>query len=438
MSNTYNNTFHTKVGNYARDVSIIGVGNSPWMLTHKHPEWNGITEQELFALSAISAMDDAGITGKDIDALAYSQLFTETSQVINPNVFVEDWLGMRGKASWHTESACTSPAIAFDTAVMAVASGKYDVVLAGGVDIAQSRPKPNMPACFREPQTADELHKIAATQWTDTAYTRYSTDEGVGMMEDYIPYYMNKYGVTSDQIDDALNGLAISDSRSAALCPDAIMDESYVQLAKKAGYDDVHEYMKSPHNPKIANYVRVSGTTKYADGSAAVIVCASNIAQKISKNTPIKVLGTGNSFLDHIHPFNLNSMTKEATSQLYERTGLSGKDIDLLLSPNFMITEALPVVEQVGYIPEGQAWEYFKDGRTAFDGDKPFNPGGGTQCFGHCYGAGGLLMISMAVKQMRGEAGAIQVKKTPQTSLIRAQGGAQGTIMIALGSPDKY
>jgi len=438
MGNYYN-TFQTKTGDYARSVSIIGVGNSPYMITHKDPEWNGITEVELFAQSAIAAMDDAGITGKDIDALTYSQLFTETSAVIDPNVFALDWLGMRGKASWHVESACTSPGIAFDNAVMAVASGKYDVVLAGGVDIAQSKPRDNMPACFREPQEAAQLHKIAAKQWQDTAYTRYGTDNGVIMFEDYVYQYMDKYGVTAEEMDDAFIGLTISESRSAAVHPDATMKESYIDIAKKAGFDDVWDYMRSFHNPKITNHVRANEGIKYADGSACVIVAATDVAEKLCKNDKpmIKVLGTGASFIDHIHPDNLTAMTREATRQLYERTGLTGDDIDLLYTQNYMAPDALHVVEEVGYIPKGKAHEYFKDGRTAYDGDKPMNTGGGIQCFGHCYGAGGLLMVAEATRQMRGEAGTAQVKKVPKTTLIRSQGGSQGTIMIGLQTMDK-
>jgi acetyl-CoA C-acetyltransferase len=254
------------------------------------------------------------------------------------------------------------------------------------------------------------------------------------MMEDHVEYYMKKYGVTAEQIDDAFIGLNISDSRSAALHPSAIMKESYIDIAKRAGFDDVWEYMRSPNNPKIANHVRASGTTKYADGSAAVIVAATDVAREICRDgkQPIEVLGTGFSNIDHLHPFNLMSMTIEATRQLYATTGLTGDDIDLLLSPNYMVPESLHVVEAVGYIPEGKAWEYFRDGRTAFDGDKPLNPGGGTQCFGHCYGAGGLLMVGESVRQMRGEGGASQIKRLPEHTLIRAQGGAQGTVMIGL------
>ena len=427
-----------KNGKREREVAIIGVGNTPWVLAHKEPDWAGITEPEMFALAAIDAMKDAGLTGKDIDAFTYSQLFNATSDTINANVAVQNWIGMRGKESFHIESACTSPAAAFEAACDMVASGKHDVVLAGGVDIAQSRPISNNPACFREPQAAADLNAVAGTRWQDNAFTRFQTDEGRVMMEAYAYAYMKEYGLTPKDIDDAFLGLNISDSRSAAACGEGIMKKSYVDMAKEAG-QDVWDYMRAATNPSIANFVHASGTSKYADGAAAVIVTTVEKAREWSKRTgrpAILVRGTAYSNVEHVHPFNLEEMNKEGWRLLQERTGVKSEDIDALQTPSFMIPENLSFVQQVGYIPEGKAHEYFRDGRTAFDGDKPINTCGGTQCYGHVYGAGGLMMITEAVRQFRGEAGAHQMKKLPYVQLIRAQGGAQGTNMILLETLD--
>jgi acetyl-CoA C-acetyltransferase len=83
------------------------------------------------------------------------------------------------------------------------------------------------------------------------------------------------------------------------------------------------------------------------------------------------------------------------------------------------------VPEEVGYVPRGEAWKYAIDGRFAFDGDKPINTHGGRCNFGHAHGASGIADIVEAVRQMRGEAGATQMKKLPQTTLFRGFGGGQ-------------
>ncbi len=439
LNTDLNLTIHpSKNGALQREVAIIGVGHTPWMLTHKTEDWAGITEPELFAIAALDAMDDAGLTGKDIDAFTYAQLFNATSDTINANVAVQNWIGMRGKESFHVESACTSPGAAFEAAVDMVASGKHDVVLAGGVDIAQSRPVNNNPACFREPQAAADLNAVAGIRWQDNAYTRFQSDEGRVMMEGYAYSYMKKYGLTPKDIDDAFIGLNISDSRSAAACGEGITKKSYVELAEEAG-KDVWDYMRAPTNPQIANFVRASGTSKYADGAAAVIVTTVEKAREWAEKTgrpAILVRGTAYCNLDHIHPWNLEEMNKECWRALQERTGVTSEEIDAVQSPSYMCPENFSFVSQIGYIPEEKVYEYYRDGRTAFDGDKPMNTCGGTQGYGHCYGAGGLMMIDEAVRQFRGEAGAHQMKKLPYVQIVRSQGGAQGTNMILLETLD--
>lgn len=427
-----------KNGAREREVAIIGVGNTPWMLAHKTPEWEGTTEPEMMAIAALDAMDDAGITGKDIDAMTYSQLFNSTSDTINANVALQNWIGMRGKESYHIESACTSPGAALEAACDMVSSGKHDCVIAVGGDIAQSRPIFNNPATFREPQAAADLQAVAGIRWQDNAYTRFQTDEGRVMMEGYAYAYMQEYGLTPQDIEDAFIGLNISDSRSAAACGEGIMKKSYVQLAEEAG-QDVWEYMKGSWNPPIANFVHVSGTSKYADGAAAVIVTAVEKARAWAEKTgrpAILVRGTAYCNVEHMHPFNIEEMNRECWRMLQERTGVTGDEIDIIQAPSFMTPENLSFVQQIGYIPEGKAHEYFRDGRTAYDGDRPMNTCGGTQGYGHVYGAGGLMMTAEAVRQFRGEAGAHQVKKLPYVQIIRAQGGAQGTNMILLETLD--
>ena len=427
-----------KNGKREREVAIIGVGHTPWQLIHKSPEWEGTTEPELFAIAALDAMDDAGLTGKDIDAFTYAQLFNATSDTINANVAVQNWIGMRGKESYHIESACTSPGAAFEAACDMVASGKHDVVLAGGVDIAQSRPIANNPALFREPQGAADLNAVAGIRWQDNVYTRFQTDEGRVMMEAYPYAYMQEYGLTPQDIEDAFLGLNISDSRSAAACGEGIVKQSYTDQAAEKGMD-VWEFLKAPTNPLIANFVHATGTSKYADGAAAVIVTTVEKAREWSKKTgrpAVWVRGTAYCNVEHVHPFNLEEMNKECWRLLQERTGVTSEEIDALQTPAYMVPENLSFVQQVGFIPEGKAHEYFRDGRTAFDGDRPMNTCGGTNCYGHVYGAGGLMMIDEAVRQFRGEAGAHQMKKLPYVQLVRCQGGAQGTNLVLLETLD--
>ena len=57
--NSFNQTNPKK---FARSVSIIGVGCTPFMETLNDPETEGYTEGDLFGYAALSAMEDAGIS----------------------------------------------------------------------------------------------------------------------------------------------------------------------------------------------------------------------------------------------------------------------------------------------------------------------------------------------------------------------------------------
>ena len=88
----------------------------------------------------------------------------------------------------------------------------------------------------------------------------------------------------------------------------------------------------------------------------------------------------------------------------------------------------------MGYLPKGEGWKYALEGRLAYDGDKPINTNGGRASYGHAFGASGMADIHEAVLQMRGEAGARQVKKLPKHTMLRGFGGAQNVRAIILES----
>lgn len=136
-------------------------------------------------------------------------------------------------------------------------------------------------------------------------------------------------------------------------------------------------------------------------------------------------MGTGNACRESMQPHLERLCTEEAVRQVYDMTGVKPEEIDLLLSNDFVITSQLIAAEAAGYMPRGEGWKYFIDGRTAYDGDKPMNTNGGRTSFGHAHGASGLADVYEAVKQMRGQCGERQVKKLPRTVMLRGFGGGQ-------------
>ena len=424
---------NVKLGKTLRGVSIVGIGATPFFNGVENPAYKGITNGELFGHAALAAMKDAGVEPRDVQYFFHGSANPHIlNNCITPNLQVADWFGMRGKGSLsHSEGCCTGY-IGLEEAVMAVASGMYDIVLSGCSEQGTGMPDGNTPAFMRVPLTTEVLFPDLDSIF-DRAYGRY-LGGGPGMNhDDWINYYATENGLTEEQVDDILSHQAYHFRCAATLCPRAIRRTPFEELAKEAGYDDVWEYMKSPYNPKMTQYLRTASDSCVADGAAAVIVVPTEMAHKFNAK-PVEVLGIGASVLDAIVPHLEKEATAEAARQVYEVTGLTADDMDLLFVNDFIGSSAFLAAEEIGYLPKGEGWKYVLEGRIAYDGDKPMNTNGGRTSYGHAFGASGMADIFEAVTQMRGDAGERQVKKLPKRTFLRGFGGAQNVRAIILES----
>lgn len=413
-----------KLGKNARSVSIVGVGCTPFANFEDDPQTKGIGEGEAFGYAAQEAMVDAGLEARDIDYFFHGAANPfMIGAALTPNMQVADWCGMRGKGSMHHSEACCTGYTSLEVAVMAVASGSYETVLTGAVDLAASLPVDNSPAHMRKDFPL-EVMLPSINYVYDRAYGR-PLDSAFGIsFDNWINEYAQTYDLTDEQVDVALNHLAQSLRRGAVKNPLAFYDKTFEEVAKEAGFDSADAYMTSMMNPKVTQHLRVTGFETKCDGAAACIVMPTDKAKALGLPA-IEVLGTSAAAYEGATLANEHHGTSDAAKGIYEFTGVKPDEIDLFMCNDFFLASDIVAAEECGYLPRGEAWQYATDGRLAFDGDKPINPHGGRCNFGHAHGASGLADIYEAVKQMRGQAGATQVKKTPETAFLRGFGGGQ-------------
>ena len=415
----------------ARSVSIIGVGCTPFSFTLDNPETAGICEGEMFGYAALEAMEDAGVEPADVQYYYQAQaLPIQQSDYMTHNMQVASWFGMKGKGSLGHSEACCSSYVGLEQAVNAVASGTYDMVLIGCCDMSDSKGIPDKPAHIREKLTFETFAE-GITKLYSRDYTRPWLGANPVMSDGWLSQYGERYGVTKEQLDDALIELAIVCRRNAVAHPLGISTKTYEELAEEAGFDDVHDYMKSTHNAKVSEFLRSSGFEQKCDGAGALIVCPTEVAKRYCEH-PIEVLGIGHSNLDGINGILEETATREAYRQVKNLTGLSGADMDVLYAQDFVMGSQMLAAEVCEYIPEGRSWEYLLDHRTAIDGDRPMNTNGGRCHFGHAHGSSGMADLFEAVKQMRGEAGPTQLPNIPKTAMIRGFGGGQNVVIAVL------
>jgi acetyl-CoA C-acetyltransferase len=317
---------------YSRGVSIIGVECTPFVQVVMDETVEGITEGELFGSAAIEAMKDAGIESSDIEYYFHGQaLPSQDSDYITPSVMVAEWFGMGDRPSSHHSEACGTGYVALEQGCMAVASGKYDVVLTGCVEMGNSLPVPGKPAHFRQEWGFAEFNQ-AAFMCFDRAYTRMLVGMGLGQFELSLHRYSLDYGFTDDQIDDFLNACAIANRYNASRTPLALRRQEYSEVAREFGFDDVNVFLKSAFNPKLTRYLRVSGMTERAEGAACCIIVPTDMVKYYKKSKPIQVVGNGHSVTEYRVPYNEMVGTKRAARQAFESTGVRPEEIDLVLT----------------------------------------------------------------------------------------------------------
>lgn len=420
----------------AREVAIIGVGYTPIGDVRRSPEIKDFTERELYAMAAIEAMKDAGIKAKDIDAYYVgSSGVNYDAKLKSPGPMFGDWIGMHNKPTLFHDEGCATSAFGLEMAVNAVASGKYDCVLTGAVNIDTCTPEPCLPPFDRKTMDNDTLWATVYTAF-DPAYDKAAAG-GTGCVEAVGVRYAIENNISLEDLDDAMAHYIYAKRREAVLNEKAIMCKmSYEQEAKMMHYDDPIEYIKSPKfNPLVGTILRPRYIGKTdVDAGGAIIVCTLEMAKKYKKD-PILVAGIGSGgCLGPSFSVTDLDVNQRLFKEVYEMAGITdpASQIDYLSIHDCPVDSVLFVSEAAGYIPKGEAWKYMRDERMNFDGDKPINTTGGRSQSGHPRSPAFAIEVTEAVKQMRGENGNRQMAVPPKTSVLWAYGSAWNVGLLVL------
>src|SRR5215469_14429601 len=107
----------------AEDAWILGIYMTKF---GKHPDKDAI---DLAAEAAMAAVEDAGVTMKDMGVLGFGNLVGgQTGQALQKQI------GQTGIPVYNVANACATGATALRTAVMSVKAGECDMAMAVGVE----------------------------------------------------------------------------------------------------------------------------------------------------------------------------------------------------------------------------------------------------------------------------------------------------------------
>jgi acetyl-CoA acetyltransferase len=111
---------------------------------------------------------------------------------------------------------------------------------------------------------------------------------------------------------------------------------------------------------------------------------------------------------DEVLP-DVNTCTRDAARQAYERAGIGAEDLDLVELHDCFATAEILHYENLGLCGDGEAGKLIDERQTWLGGRIPVNVSGGLLSKGHPIGATGIANVYEISTHLRGEAGKRQV-----------------------------
>ena len=363
-----------------QDTYITGGAMTPF---GRH---SGVLAPELAQQAILKAMDDAGVSPGDIQAIYCANVL---GGMILGQLIVRD-LGFGGIPVYNVENACASGATAVHLARHALFARQYDTVLVFGIEQLTALGGGTIPMQRNDHKT--ELYAKA------------------GMV---LPAVYAMRGTRFLHERDArpadLAAVAVKNRRHGALN----------EFAQQRSETTVDEVLASR---MIADPLTLlQCCPSQVDGAAAVVLSS----RRPSQARPVKVLSSVvvSGIREQADDDILDAeITARAARQAYEQAGLGPQDVDVVeLHDAFTIAELL-YYEALGLAPHGEAVALLKSGATQIGGRVPVNPSGGLLAKGHPLGATGVAQMVEVMWHLQGRAGARQVEGA-SVGLTQCTGG---------------
>ena len=381
-----------------RRVFLIGVGR-----TKVGEHWTD-SLRDLFVNATLNAVNDANISLKDIESLYVGNMSSGYLQgQEHLGALMATWLGIPYIAATKVEAACASGGSAFHQAFLAVKSGVYDCVLAGGVEKMTDATTPDVLSAL---MMADDQEYVASTGITFA-----------GLNALIYRLYMHKYGVKQEDI---------------ALF--SVHEHKYAQYNKYAQYKNAITIEDVLNSPVVADPIRLLESSPISDGAAAAILCSERKLKEIKKDIAVEVIGSALA-VDILSPHEredptiINS-TVTAAKKAYEMAEVTSKDVDVVEVHDAYSILGIIDLEDLGFAKKGRGVELVKNGEVERDGRIPTNLSGGLKARGHPVGATGIYQITEIYDQLLSRSHpAVQVPNA-NIGLAHSLGGVGATAVV--------
>src|SRR5882672_2046053 len=333
---------------------------------------------QIGAEAALLALDDAGLTIHDMEALYCGNLM-QASGMVGQRILQQ--IGQTGIPVVNCANACATGATAFREGWTAIKAGLYDLVLCVGVE---------------QMAGAGLLGgggggKGIPTEGLLGSGTMPAVFAEAGME------HARKYGTSFEQFAKV-----------------SVKNHWHSTMNPKARYQ-IETPLEEVMNAEMISYPNTKLMCSVnVDGSAAAVLASEKKAKQLGLKRAVKVKAsilTSDRFTqrDFTMP-DVNTCTREAAKKAYEMSGVGPDDINLIELHDCFATAEILHYENLGICKDGEAGMMIDTGAVALGGRIPVNVSGGLLSKGHPLGATGIANIYEVCTHLRGEAGKRQVQ----------------------------
>lgn len=375
-----------------RDVVIAGIGQTP---VGEH--WD-ISLRSLAAKAMLAAIKDAG--GAKPQALYIGNFLGPTlSHQENLGALLADNAGLTGIEAFTVEAAGASGGAALRVGFNAVASGFVDTALVVGVEKVTDMVGPEV--------------ESAAALSTDYDYEAMAGLTAPAQAALLMQRYLHEFNPPREAFGEfALIAHANGANNPNAFFRKAIRKELYAGA----------EVISDPLN--------LFDMGPYADGAAAVLLTARDKAPAGLTHPFVRVSGSSvviDTLALHDRPDPLAfDAARLSVERACRQAGILPVDVDLFEVCDAFSIYALLSLEAAGFAKRGEGWKLAQSGDLTISGKLPVLTMGGCKARGNPIAAVGMYQAVEAALQLRGQAGANQIKDA-RRALIQCLGGPAST-----------
>ncbi len=369
--------------------AIVGTGTSR---LGKVP---GVGAIGLMEEATVNALNDAGLTSKDIDGL----LLRGPDDIYTFHQVAGERLGINAGFSTTTNNGGASQILSVILAVMAIEAGLASVVVCGYGRDAWSRS-----------HASAQSRMMSSTRSSEMDVQEFGPEYGLfgapAMHAFGARRHMHEFGTTREQF----GAVSLAFREHAGRNPEAQMHGRPLTM---------EDYLAAR---MIVEPFCLLDCSLRSDAAGVVIVTSRERARDLKqKPVSIKGFGTHNNLTGWFHEDN---MTRTAAgpsgAKAYAMAGLGPDDIDCAQIYDCFTYMVLAQLEDYGFCDKGEGGDFVSSGALALDGALPTNTSGGQLSETH---AEGMLQIVEGVRQLQGVHGDDRQVKDIETCLVSGHGG---------------